>query len=96
MSPELLDAVETRLREESVLAGGSGGTGEGVEEQERTSSRPARPASATETPSVERIQDVQEQMQLLLEQAQYTENTEAEFVANKGIELLDELAARTE
>ena len=87
LSPELLDAVETRLREESVLADTES------EAEEETSDQPTRSRSASTdgVVPVEDVLDVRARMELLLEQAEYTGGSEAEFVAIKGVEWLDEL-----
>ena len=94
---ELLDGVETRLREEDVLAGWPDECrADGEDEEPATISSRAQPASTTETSSVESVQEVRERMQLLLEQAQHTGSAEAEFVAQKGVEWMDELAKQAE
>ena len=87
LSPELLDAVETRLREDSVLADTESET-EGEMSDQPTRSRSA---SAEGVVPVEDVLEIRENIELLLEQAQHTENRHAEFVAEKGVEWLDEL-----
>ncbi|WP_436344005.1 hypothetical protein [Natronorubrum sp. FCH18a] len=85
--PELVDAVEDRLREEGVLAGGSDAT-----EQVDLSGAVSPPsASTTGSVSVEDVMEVREKLELLLEQAEYTDDQRAEFVAKKGIEWIDGL-----
>ena len=96
-SQELLDAVETRLK------GIEGAAYEGHQETEEPK-RPVRdqeqtdevPTDASGNIAAENVLAAREQLALLLEQAQYTENADAEFVAKKGIELLDELLEASE
>lgn len=94
---ELLDAVETRLREDGVLADGSDvGGAYNDDEEPATASHRTQSASMTEIPPVESVKEVRKRMQLLLDQAQHVGNTEAEFVAKKGVEWMDELVESAE
>lgn len=95
-SPELLDAVESRLREASVVTPREEGTGEA--ESESTSGLEQRelPASVSGAVSAADVQEVRSRMELLLEQAEYTESSDAEFVARKGIEWIDDLLESAE
>jgi hypothetical protein len=83
---ELRDAVERRLL-------GTGAIG-GQKERESRSPVSREQASAEQVEGMvpaSEIDAVLEKLKLLQEQAEYTENSDAEFVARKTIEWLDEL-----
>jgi len=90
--PELQDAIEKRLLEEGALAsvGTEKESQDGVP-SDRVSSDQSEGAVATED-----IMDVLEKVELLREQAEYTADGDAEFIANKTIEWLDELIEQAE
>lgn len=92
--PELVDAVETRLREAEIMtarteepAGSESVSKHGGPEKQKDEP----PASASRSIPAEDVQAVRAQMELLLEQAEYTGNSDAEFVARKSIEWLEGL-----
>lgn len=90
LDEELEAAVEQRLRETGALAGER-------EEQSGAVSHESVAAEQAEgmVPASE-IADVRDKVELLLEQAEYTEDAEAEFVARKGLDWLDELLEQAE
>lgn len=90
LDDELEAAVEQRLNQAGALAGER-------DEQEEAVSRERASAEQVEgmVPASE-IDAVLEKLELLQEQAEYTENGDAEFVARKTIEWLDELIEQAE
>ncbi|WP_312908181.1 hypothetical protein [Natronosalvus caseinilyticus] len=88
--PELKDAVEQRLREAGALAGER-------EERSEAASREAVSSAQVEgmVPASE-IADVRDKIELLLEQAEYTGDEDAEFVARKGLQWIDDLLEQAE
>lgn len=89
--PELRDAVEQRLLDAGALAG--------PEERESRESVSRERASAEQVEGMvpaSEIDDVLEKLELLQEQAEYTENGDSEFVARKTIEWLDDLIKQAE
>jgi hypothetical protein len=90
-NPELRDAVEQRLIDAGALAGQ-----EVQESQGNVSGERASPAQVEGMVAAEDIADVREKVELLLEQAEYTGNADAEFATQKTIEWLDELLIKGE
>lgn len=90
--PKLRDAIEQRLLEEGALAGVSTGN----ESRDGVPSDRVSPDQSEGVVATEDIADVLEKVELLREQAEYTADGDAEFVAKKTIEWLDELIEQAE
>ncbi|WP_348609760.1 hypothetical protein [Halobaculum rarum] len=88
--PELRDAVEQRLVDSGALVG---------EQEEQSEIVSRERASAEQVKGMVRASEIDtviEKLELLQEQAEYTQNGDAEFVAKKCIEWLDELIEQAE
>lgn len=96
LSPDLLNAVEMRLRETGAETPRKEDAGETETESPPEWEQQKLTASVSGTVAAADVQEIRERMDLLLEQAEYTESSDAEFVARKGLEWIDELLESAE
>ncbi|WP_226042492.1 hypothetical protein [Natrinema sp. DC36] len=90
LDEELEAAVEQRLRDAGALAGTSEEQIEDVPRESMSSAQVEGMVPASE------IADVRDKIELLLEQAEYTGDEDAEFVARKGAQWLNDLLEQAE
>ncbi|MFA9517285.1 hypothetical protein ACERIT_08725 [Halopenitus sp. H-Gu1] len=89
-SESVKNAVRERLRQAGVAT-----TDGGMDELREAAVSESHPSASGTVPASE-IDAVLEKLELLQEQAEYTENGDAEFVAKKCIEWLDDLRSQAE